>query len=80
MAGGITSTGQDFEHMLHSLLTFEGLPQTVCADMETDWTKAPVKPSGDGWFGHYGFGHVSCPVLLEQFGELDSRFLVCIGG
>ena len=25
--------------------------------METDYTKAPVDPSGDGWFGHYGMGH-----------------------
>mmetsp|Transcript_46587 Transcript_46587/g.64752 ORF Transcript_46587/g.64752 Transcript_46587/m.64752 type:complete len:463 (+) Transcript_46587:105-1493(+) len=57
MAGGITSTGQDFESMLHSLLTYQGLPKEVCEQMETDWTKAPVDPSGDGWFGHYGFGH-----------------------
>ena len=25
--------------------------------METDYTKDPVNPSGDGWFGHYAMGH-----------------------
>lgn len=25
--------------------------------METDWTKPPIHPSGDGWFGHYAMGH-----------------------
>lgn len=57
MAGGITSTGQDFEHMLHSLLTYTGLPKHILEEMETDYSKAPVRPSGDGWFGHYGMGH-----------------------
>ena len=23
-------------------------------EMERDWSAAPVSPSGDGWFGHYG--------------------------
>ena len=25
--------------------------------METDYSQPPCKPSGDGWFGHYGMGH-----------------------
>jgi hypothetical protein len=25
--------------------------------MEIDASKAPISPSGDGWFGHYGMGH-----------------------
>jgi len=25
--------------------------------MEIDGSKAPISPSGDGWFGHYGMGH-----------------------
>jgi len=25
--------------------------------MEIDYSKAPVTPSGDGWFGHYAMGH-----------------------
>jgi hypothetical protein len=25
--------------------------------METDLSREPVSPSGDGWFGHYGMGH-----------------------
>lgn len=57
MAAGIISTGHDFEKMLHSLLTYTGLPKTVLDQMETDWTKPPVGPSGDGWFGHYAMGH-----------------------
>lgn len=67
MAAGIVSTGQDFEHMLHSLLTYTGLPKEVCEQMETDWTKAPVNPSGDGWFGHYGFGHVCLTCHSHAF-------------
>jgi len=57
MAAGITSTGEDFEHMLHSLLTYRGLPKETCAQMEADYTAPPVDPSGDGWFGHYAMGH-----------------------
>jgi hypothetical protein len=57
MAAGITTTGEDFENLLKGLLTYEVLPKTILDEMETDWTKPPVSPSGDGWFGHYGMGH-----------------------
>merc|ERR1711998_31827 len=57
MAGGITTTGTDFENMLHRLLTYKVLPKFILDQMETDYSKAPVSPSGDGWFGHYGMGH-----------------------
>jgi len=57
MAGGITTTGADFENMLRSNLIYQGLPKSVQDEMETDLTKPPVSPSGDGWFGHYAMGH-----------------------
>ena len=56
MAGGITTTGNDFEQMLQRLLTYKVLDKTILDQMETDWSQAPVSPSGDGWFGHYGMG------------------------
>jgi len=33
------------------------LGKEVTEAMETDYSKSPVRPSGDGWFGHYGMGH-----------------------
>lgn len=57
MATGITTTGDDFQNMLARLNTYSVLPQNVTAQMEVDYSKAPVSPSGDGWFGHYGMGH-----------------------
>lgn len=57
MAGGIRTTGDDFESLLSGLLTYKVLPKAVLDQMETDYSKAPVRPSGDGWFGHYGMGH-----------------------
>lgn len=49
MAAGITTTGQDFENLLQRLLAASVLHESVLAQMETDWSKAPVSPSGDGW-------------------------------
>jgi len=57
VAAGITTTARDFENYLHRLLTYKVLPKSVLDQMETDLSKAPVAPSGDGWFGHYGMGH-----------------------
>ena len=57
LAVGITTTADDFEQMLHRLLTYEVLPKSVLDVMETDYSQPPVDPSGDGWFGHYGMGH-----------------------
>jgi hypothetical protein len=57
MAAGIRTTGADFDSFLHKLLTYSVLPKAVLDEMETDWTKPPARPSGDGWFGHYGMGH-----------------------
>jgi len=57
VAAGITTTGRDFENYLKRLLTYEVLPKSVLDEMETDLSKAPISPSGDGWFGHYGMGH-----------------------
>jgi len=57
MATGIVSTGDDFEQLLSRLLTEKVLSSEVTKMMETDWTKAPIHPSGDGWFGHYAMGH-----------------------
>lgn len=53
-AAGIITTGADFEKMLHKMLTYEFLGKKVLSEMEKDWSAAPVSPSGDGWFGHYG--------------------------
>ncbi len=36
---------------------FKILSNEVTTMMETDWTKPPIHPSGDGWFGHYAMGH-----------------------
>jgi hypothetical protein len=33
------------------------LPPAILNEMETDLSREPVSPSGDGWFGHYGMGH-----------------------
>ena len=57
LAVGITTTADDFEQMLHRLLTYEVLPKSILDVMETDYSQPPVDPSGDGWFGHYGMGH-----------------------
>jgi hypothetical protein len=57
MATGITTTGDDFENMLKRVLTYENMNKTVTDQMEIDASKAPISPSGDGWFGHYGMGH-----------------------
>ena len=57
MAGGIVTTGEDFQNLLHRLLTFAVIPESVTREMEYDYSQAPVAPSGDGWFGHYSFGH-----------------------
>ncbi len=57
MAAGITTTADDFEQLLQRLLTYEVLPKTILDVMETDYSQPPCKPSGDGWFGHYGMGH-----------------------
>ncbi|CAK9037134.1 unnamed protein product [Durusdinium trenchii] len=57
IAAGIVTTGSDFEKMLHKMLTYEFLGKEVLSEMERDWSAAPVSPSGDGWFGHYGMGH-----------------------
>lgn len=59
MATGITTTGSDYENMMRSVLAYEGLDKKTCDEMETDLTKNPIRPSGDGWFGHYAMGHVS---------------------
>ncbi len=48
---GIQTTGADFQNFLRGLLTYDGISEEVVKVMETDWTKAPVTPSGDGWFG-----------------------------
>jgi len=39
------------------LLRYQILPKKVQGQMEIDASQAPVNPSGDGWFGHYGMGH-----------------------
>jgi len=57
MATGITTTGSDFEKMMHKMLSYEFLGKKVLDEMERDWSAPPVSPSGDGWFGHYGMGH-----------------------
>jgi len=57
MATGITTTGSDFEKMLHKMLTYEFLGKHILDEMEMDWSAPPVTPCGDGWFGHYGMGH-----------------------
>ena len=57
LATGITTTADDFEQLLHRLLTFRGLPKAVQDEMEIDYSQPPCRPSGDGWFGHYAMGH-----------------------
>jgi len=57
LAVGITTTANDFEQLLHRLLTYAVLPKAVLDVMETDTSQPPCSPSGDGWFGHYGMGH-----------------------
>jgi hypothetical protein len=57
IATGITTTGNDFENLLHGLLTYSALPKYILDQVETDYSQPPVRPSGDGWFGHYGMGH-----------------------
>jgi len=57
MATGITTTGVDFENLLQRLVAYEALPKAVQTQMEIDYSQPPVRPSGDGWFGHYGMGH-----------------------
>jgi hypothetical protein len=51
IAGGIRTTGADFQNLLHGLLTYNGISQATVQQMETDWTQEPIRPSGDGWFG-----------------------------
>lgn len=63
-AAGIITTGADFEKMLHKMLTYEFLGKKVLSEMEKDWSAAPVSPSGDGWFGHYG-GLAVCFPRIE---------------
>lgn len=73
IATGITTTANDFENMLHRLLTYRVLPMAIYAQMETDYSQPPVTPSGDGWFGHYAMGHwweclgYGTPHLYERF-------------
>ena len=57
LAVGITTTANDFEQLLHRLLTYRVLPKHVLDEMEIDWSQPPCYPSGDGWFGHYAMGH-----------------------
>jgi len=57
IATGITTTGSDFEKMLHKMLTYEFLGKSILDEMERDWSAPPVAPCGDGWFGHYAMGH-----------------------
>lgn len=57
VAAGIQTTGDDFQNFLQRLLTHEVLSVGVTEQMEIDYSKAPVTPSGDGWFGHYAMGH-----------------------
>lgn len=57
LATGITTTSDDFENLLHGLLTYKGLPKAIQDEMEVDYSQPPVEPSGDGWFGHYAMGH-----------------------
>jgi len=57
LAVGITTTANDFEQLLHRLLTYAVLPKSILDEMETDYSQPPCTPSGDGWFGHYGMGH-----------------------
>ena len=52
MAVGIRTDGADFENFLHGMLTYSGISKETLDQVETDWTKAPVNPSGDGWFGY----------------------------
>eukprot|EP00755_Sulcionema_specki_P017989 Sspe_Gene.65743::Locus_38878_Transcript_1_1_Confidence_1.000_Length_2344::g.65743::m.65743 len=56
MAGGIVTTGKDFERFLKGLLEYTVLPKEVCDEMEQDYS-GHTQPSGDAWFGHYGMGH-----------------------
>ena len=42
MAGGITTTGTDFENMLHRLLTYKVLPKFILDQMETDYSKVSL--------------------------------------
>jgi hypothetical protein len=56
MAGGIRTVGKDFENYLHGMLTYNAISKDILDVAETDWTAA-TDPSGDGWFGHYAFGH-----------------------
>ena len=56
MAAGIVTTGDDFENMLHRLLTYKVLPKAVLDEMETDWT-SPAK--GDVVY-RYGCSALSC--------------------
>lgn len=57
IAVGITTTAADFRNLLEGLLEHKPLSKSTLAQMERDYSKAPVSPSGDGWFGHYGMGH-----------------------
>lgn len=71
-ATGITTTGQDFEKLLQGLLTREFLGKEILDEMEKDWG-AQVKPSGDGWFGHYAMGHwFDCMGYAAGQGRLGS--------
>lgn len=57
MATGITTTGADFQKLLHGLLSYRFLGKKILDETERDWSAPPVVPCGDGWFGHYGMGH-----------------------
>jgi len=78
MAAGITTTGADFENMMQRLLTASVLGESTLAQMETDWSKEPCHPSGDGWFGHYGMGHWwECLGYGDAGHEKDALPAVC---
>lgn len=43
---------------MHSCLSRAATGHTNgCRPRSHQWLQAPVSPSGDGWFGHYGMGH-----------------------
>eukprot|EP00854_Cymbomonas_tetramitiformis_P017320 gene17320-20614_t len=75
VATGMVTTGDDFEKFLQALLVYDKgfLPKEIVDQMEVDYSKAPVHPSGDGWFGHYGQ-----PLTLLQLGGMG-HWIECLG-
>eukprot|EP00039_Didymoeca_costata_P018593 m.334112 g.334112 ORF g.334112 m.334112 type:complete len:484 (+) comp17291_c0_seq1:48-1499(+) len=57
LALGITTTGNDIENFLKSMLMYNPVQKSVQSQLELDYTQPPIEPAGEAWFGHYSAGH-----------------------